>query len=104
MLRLKHVGLICIFFLIFGASNVLAQTVNCTGVPQWELPTIYNIGDRVVFENNLYECTVPSQIVTPVAAPDRWRLIGPCDGAPPPPPPPPPQGVSIVGSWIAGTT
>src|SRR5262245_265814 len=97
MLRLRHLGLVCFFFLILGASTAMAQ-VDCTGVPQWELPTIYDIGARVVFEGRLYECFVPSQIVTPPAAPDRWRDLGACIGGGGS------QGVRIVGSWIAGTT
>jgi len=96
MLRLRHLGLVCTFFLIFGASTALAQ-VDCTGVPQWAQPTIYDIGARVVFEGRLFECFVPSQIVTPPAAPDRWRDLGACGGVSP-------QQVRIVGSWIAGTT
>ncbi|HEV2666727.1 MAG TPA: carbohydrate-binding protein, partial [Blastocatellia bacterium] len=71
MLRLRHLGLVCFIFLILGASTAMAQ-VDCTGVPQWELPTVYNIGDRVVFEGRLYECIVPSQIVTPPSDPVRW--------------------------------
>src|SRR5262249_25718095 len=71
--------------------------VDCTGVPQWELATIYNIGDRVVFENRLFECIVPSQIVTPPSDPVRWKDLGACGGVITP-------GVRIVGSWVAGTT
>jgi hypothetical protein len=55
MLRLRHLGLVCSLFLILGASTAMAQ-VDCAGVPQWESPIIYDIGDRVVFEGRLYEC------------------------------------------------
>src|SRR5262245_52221540 len=54
MLRLRHWGLTCSLLLIPGASTALAQ-VDCTGAPQWDLPTAYNIGDRVLFESRLIE-------------------------------------------------
>src|SRR5262245_49706558 len=98
MLRLRNLGLVCFFFLILGASTAMAQ-VDCTGVPQWELPTIYDIGARVVFEGRLYECIVPSQIVTPPSDPVRWRDLGACNGGGGGS-----QGARIVGTWIAGTT
>ena len=94
MLRLRHMGLVCSFFLILGASTAMAQ-VDCTGVPQWALPTIYDIGDRVVFEGRLYECIVPSQIVTPPSDPVRWRDLGACGGGGGGS-----QGVRIVGRAI----
>src|SRR5215813_3590974 len=97
MLKLRHWGLVCFFFLILGTSTAMAQ-VDCTGVPQWELPTIYDIGARVVFEGRLYECIVPSQIVTPPSDPVRWKDLGACNGGGGS------QGARIVGSWIAGTT
>jgi len=97
MLRLRHLGLVCSLFVILGASTAFAQ-VDCTGVPQWELPTIYDIGARVVFEGRLYECIVPSQIVTPPSDPVRWKDLGACNGGGGS------QGARIVGSWIAGTT
>src|SRR6266508_605742 len=97
MLRLRHLGLVCFFFLILGTPTAMAQ-VDCTGVPQWELPTIYDIGARVVFEGRLYECIVPSQIVTPPSDPVRWKDLGACNGGGGS------QGARIVGSWIAGTT
>src|SRR5215468_1698743 len=97
MLKLRHLGLVCFFFLILGTPAAMAQ-VDCTGVPQWELPTIYDIGARVVFEGRLYECIVPSQIVTPPSDPVRWRDLGACNGGGGS------QGARIVGSWIAGAT
>src|SRR5262249_25981899 len=96
MLRLKHLGLVCSFFLILAASMALAQ-VDCTGVPQWELPTIYDIAARVVFEGRLHECVVPSYIATAAAAPERSRDLGGCNGGGGAT-----QVVSIVGSWIGG--
>ena len=97
MLKLRHLGLVCFFFLILGTSTAMAQ-VDCTGVPQWAQPTIYDIGARVVFEGRLYECIVPSQIVTPPSDPVRWKDLGACNGGGGS------QGARIVGSWIAGTT
>src|SRR5215813_11273151 len=97
MLKLKHLGLVCFFVLILGTPTAMAQ-VDCTGVPQWEQPAIYDIGARVVFEGRLYECIVPSQIVTPPSDPVRWKDLGACNGGGGS------QGTRIVGSWIAGTT
>src|SRR5262249_31930074 len=97
MLKLKHLGLVCFFVLILGTPTAMAQ-VDCTGVPQWEQPAIYDIGARVVFEGRLYECIVPSQIVTPPSDPVRGKELGACNGGGGS------QGARIVGSWIAGAT
>ncbi|WP_339328421.1 glycosyl hydrolase family 18 protein [Luteimonas aquatica] len=35
-----------------------AQAASCSGVPAWNASTVYNPGDRLVYENRLYEAKV----------------------------------------------
>ena len=44
-------------FLAFVNGPALAQTANCTGVAQWSQSAIYNPGDRLVYQNRLYQAT-----------------------------------------------
>ena len=51
-----------------------------TGViPEWVQPSgaqdAYNIGDRVVFEGNIYESLIDANVWSPIAYPAGWQLI-----------------------------
>lgn len=39
--------------------NAMAQTVSCAGIPAWNASTVYNPGDKMVYEGRLYEAIVP---------------------------------------------
>ncbi|HJT75492.1 MAG TPA: Ig-like domain-containing protein, partial [Chitinophaga sp.] len=55
-------------------------TGNCAGVPTYEpYPKIYNIGDKVVYNGNLYESLANSLYnVTPGTADWWWKPLGAC--------------------------
>ena len=47
-------------------------------IPEWEQPSAgnpYNIGDRVVFEGNIYESIIDNNVWSPAAYPAGWQLI-----------------------------
>jgi chitinase len=41
------------------APAALAQTANCTGVAAWNAATVYNPGDKMVYQNRLYQANIP---------------------------------------------
>jgi chitinase len=64
------------------ATSAQAQTAACAGVPAWNAGTIYNPGDRLTYQNRLYEAR--TQIWN--AAPDYctscgwYQDLGACSG------------------------
>jgi chitinase len=40
------------------ASTALAQSVSCSGVADWNATTIYNPGDKMVYQGRLYEALI----------------------------------------------
>lgn len=47
-------------------------------IPEWTQPDStnpYNIGDRVMFEGNIYESTIDNNIWSPASYPAGWQLI-----------------------------
>jgi chitinase len=65
--------------MLFSARAV-AQVVSCTGVPAWNAATIYNPGDRLVFQGSLYEAAVAIWNAPPDHCPSCgwYRLLGAC--------------------------
>jgi chitinase len=63
-----------------GASPARAQTVDCTGVPAYNASTVYNPGQRAVYNGKLYEALVPIWNAPPDYCPSCgwWRLLGTC--------------------------
>src|SRR5688500_16104563 len=59
-----------------------AQSVSCTGVPQWNASTIYNPGDRLVYQGSLYEALIQIWNAPPTHCPScNWyQLLGTCGG------------------------
>ena len=45
--------------------NAMAQTVSCAGIPAWNASTVYNPGDKMVYQGRLYEATIPIWNATP---------------------------------------
>ncbi|ASZ11129.1 Ig-like domain-containing protein [Chitinophaga sp. MD30] len=56
---------------------------NCAGIPAYQpYPKIYNQGDKVVYNNNLYESQSNNLYnVTPGTADWWWKPLGPCSGS-----------------------
>lgn len=47
-------------------------------IPEWEQPDStngYQIGDRVMFENKIYESLIDNNIWSPIAYPAGWREV-----------------------------
>jgi chitinase len=63
-------------------SEARAQAQTCTGVAQWNSSTIYSVGQRLVFQNTLYEAAVPIWNTPPNHCPSCgwYRTLGPCGG------------------------
>jgi chitinase len=64
------------------AAPSAAQTVNCTGVPNWNATTVYNPGDRVVHNGRLYRAEIPIWNAPPDYCPSCgwYTLLGTCGG------------------------
>ncbi|WP_224360623.1 chitinase [Hyalangium versicolor] len=77
--RWKYVALMGLFFWL-AAPQAHAQTVDCTGVPDWNASTIYNPGARVVYQGKLYEAVVAIWTADPVwgTASGWYKLLGTC--------------------------
>ncbi len=53
---------------------------SCTGIPNWEAyPTVYNIGDQVVYQGILYEAQSGPIWVTPGSGEHWWKTIKSCN-------------------------
>ena len=55
--------------------NLMPENV----IPEWKQPTgkhdAYNIGDKVIYEGQVYECIINNNTWSPTAHPEGWRLI-----------------------------
>jgi chitinase len=101
--------------LVLGMSpaSAQAQTVSCAGYPAYSPSTIYNPGNRAVYNGKLYEALVPIWNTPPdyCATCGWWRLIGTCGSAGDTTPPSVPTGLisptqttsSISLAWNAST-
>jgi chitinase len=78
MLRL--IALLAAVPLMLVSARAVAQTVSCTGVAAWNASTIYNPGDRLVFQGSLYEAAVAIWNAPPDHCPSCgwYRLLGAC--------------------------
>lgn len=67
-----------------------AQSVSCSGVPNWAASAIYNPGNRMVYQNRLYEARVQIWNTAPTycSSCGWYSDLGACGSTPPPPPPP----------------
>ncbi len=53
---------------------------DCSNAPQWQAyPTIYNAGDRAIYQGVLYEAQVGPLWVTPGSGEHWWKTIGTCN-------------------------
>jgi chitinase len=62
---------------VFAAQ---AQTVSCAGVPAWNASTIYQAGDRMTYQNRLYEAAIDIWNAPPNHCPSCgwYRDLGAC--------------------------
>jgi chitinase len=69
-------------FLMLISTYSSAQTVNCAGVPQWNAATIYNPGDRLVYQGSLYQALIQIWNAPPTHCPScNWyQVLGTCGG------------------------
>lgn len=52
---------------------------SCVGISAWKVyPVIYNTGDRVVYNNTIYEAQTGPIWITPGSGEHWWKTIGPC--------------------------
>ena len=66
------------------AWNASAQTANCSGVAAWSQSTVYNAGDKMVYQNRLYQANVPIWNAPPTHCPScGWYAdLGACGTGP----------------------
>lgn len=84
-----------------AASSESALVVDCTGYPAWSASTIYKAGDRVVYQNSLYEALVAIWTADPVhgTASGWYKLVGACGiVVPDTQPPTVPTGLRSTGT------
>ena len=69
-------------FLMLISTYSSAQSVSCTGVAQWNASTIYNPGDRLVYQGVLYQALVPIWNAPPTHCPSCgwYQELGTCGG------------------------
>jgi len=69
-------------FLMLISTYSSAQSVNCTGVAQWNASTIYNPGDRLVYQGVLYQALVAIWNAPPTHCPSCgwYQELGTCGG------------------------
>jgi chitinase len=77
-------SLLLLWSLAFAAH---AQSASCTGVPAWNASTIYNPGDRMVYQSRLYEAKVQIWNAPPSHCPSCgwYQDLGACGGGNTPP-------------------
>lgn len=61
-------------------ASLRAQTVSCQGVAAWQASTIYQPGDRLVYQGRLYEAAIPIWNAPPTHCPSCgwYRDLGAC--------------------------
>jgi chitodextrinase len=78
--RLLVWGSLSVLLALMAVARPLAQTANCTGVAAWNATTIYNPGDRIVFNGKLYEALIQIWNAPPDYCPSCgwYRVVGTC--------------------------
>jgi chitinase len=81
-LLLRRPALLGLLLASLSAAPAHAQTVSCTGVPNYSPSTIYNPGDRAVHNGKLYEALIQIWNTPPdyCGTCGWWRLLGTCGG------------------------
>jgi hypothetical protein len=53
--------------------NVLIDVLGLSGIPDWNVDTTYNAGDKVLFNSKIYTCTVNGTLGQPVSDGTHWQ-------------------------------
>ncbi|KQZ60246.1 chitinase [Lysobacter sp. Root559] len=63
-------------------SNALAQSASCANIPAWNASTIYNPGDKLVYQNRLYQANIQIWNAPPTHCPSCgwYQDLGACSG------------------------
>lgn len=63
-------------------SNALAQSASCANIPAWNASTIYNPGDKLVYQNRLYQANIQIWNAPPTHCPSCgwYQDLGACGG------------------------
>ncbi|SOD54654.1 glycosyl hydrolase family 18 protein [Pseudoxanthomonas wuyuanensis] len=80
LVRLGIRGLLACALAMAWLSSASAQTVSCAGVPAWSASAIYNAGDRMTYQNRLYEALVNIWNAPPTHCPSCgwYQDLGAC--------------------------
>jgi chitinase len=78
--RPRKLAWLAALFLMLISTYTSAQTANCTGVPEWNASTIYNPGDRMVYQGSLYQALIQIWNAPPTHCPScNWyQALGTC--------------------------
>jgi chitinase len=70
----------CLLAAWIAPTQAQAQSVNCTGVAQWNASTLYNPGDKLVYQGKLYQAQTAIWNAPPTHCPScGWYLdLGTC--------------------------
>jgi chitinase len=73
-------GLLCGFLLAAWMSSAQAQSVSCTGIAEWNASTIYNPGDKLVYQGRLYQAATTIWNAPPTHCPSCgwYQDLGAC--------------------------
>jgi chitodextrinase len=82
MRHLRLLFLAAVLPLVLTSPPATAQTANCTGVAAWSATTLYQPGDRVVFQGTLYQSQITGANIPPNYCPSCgwWTNLGACGG------------------------
>lgn len=80
--RLWAPWLLLLLLAIGGLPAAHAQSASCAAVPAWNAATIYNVGDRMVYQNRLYEAKTQIWNTPPNYCPSCgwYQDLGACSG------------------------
>ncbi len=105
--------LAAVVLLGLAVSQAQAQSVSCTGVAAWSASTIYQAGDKMVYQNQLYQANIPIWNTAPTycTACGWYTLLGTCGTVSDTTAPSVPTGLSAPAktnssvslSWAAST-
>ena len=80
--RSRVLALLAALLLLSSATQSWGQTASCAGVAAWNPATIYNAGQRLTYQNRLYEAAIQIWNTPPDHCPScNWyRDLGTCSG------------------------
>lgn len=82
--RSANLLLLSAMFAASSLSTAYAQGASCTGVPAWNPSTIYNAGDKLTYQNHLYQAATQIWNTPPTHCPScGWYVdLGVCGTGP----------------------